>query len=305
MTGAELKKGISMLYDMETNHYLMARAIQQLDREASRLAVKRGFGRAKRKECSYSIIDFLIFLGAAGVIIGGIIGIIWQWNLTSGFFDKILGVFAGGIVGILAGGGIGLGAGVVCYIVYLIIAGKQIEDAYEAECTEVRNLEIADERCKRELVQKRHLLRQRDILQERLNKSKAIAATMYTKMGIDREYRHIIAVGYMNEFLRLGISDKLGGADGLYYLVRKEIQWDALQSSLLDIAEKLDTLVDRQRDLHRDLLQMNQKCDRMIDQTVKTLKRADAIADNTYITAYNTERIHRELEFQNFMLLLS
>lgn len=39
--------------------------------------------------------------------------------------------------------------------------------------------------------------------------------------------------------------------------------------------------------------------------TLDTVRNTESIVCNTALTAYNTERIQKELEYQNFMMLYS
>ncbi len=297
MTTQELKKGVDMLYDMEVNHYLMTRAIQSLDREIHSLANRRPILSPQKREYKNRLSDFIVPACFASILFFTFFGVV-SCVTSSGYANVLLYAILGVFLGVIGG--------LLLFAVDHIIDKHRIEKEYR-NADDIFMGKLAGDivRIERETEQKRHLLKQRAILKERLDKSKAIAMTMYAKMGIDREYRHMIAIGYMNEFLRLGIANRLGGADGLYYLVRKEIKMDVMQSTMIEISEKLDMLVDQQRELHRDLLQINRKCDNMVDMTVKAARSAGAIAENTAVTAYNTERIQRELEFQNFMLLLS
>ena len=106
----------------------------------------------------------------------------------------------------------------------------------------------------------------------------------------------------MNEFLRLGIATKLEGADGLYYLIRKELRMDQMQYTMNEISSKLDTLIDKTHELHSDLLNINSKCDKLVNATIRAASSAESAAVNSAITAYNSERIAKEQEYQNMLI---
>lgn len=124
----------------------------------------------------------------------------------------------------------------------------------------------------------------------------------YNEIGIDKDYRYLIPIGYMNEFLRLGIATKLTGVDGLYYLVREELRMDQMQASLDEISDKLDQIIDNQHRLHEQLVSMNEKCEQMIQIELYNSKNLDKVIRNTGVIAYNSERARRELEYQSFLM---
>ncbi|MBQ7574619.1 MAG: hypothetical protein IJT23_10220 [Clostridia bacterium] len=105
---------------------------------------------------------------------------------------------------------------------------------------------------------------------------------------------------FAHEFIRLGISRQLEGAQGLYYLIRKELRMDQMQRSLDDISRKLDEIIDNQREIYGEIVKMNNKCENMIQATLKMSKNLNNIEQNTAISAYNSERILKEEEYQTF-----
>ena len=112
----------------------------------------------------------------------------------------------------------------------------------------------------------------------------------------------------MDEYLRLGIAKAFGGANGLYNLVLKKLDFDKLKDVLGDISYKLDVIISNQDSIYNELTGINKKCDSIVSNTVTLIAKADqtiealhAVEATTAIAAYNTERTARELEFQNFM----
>ena len=152
-------------------------------------------------------------------------------------------------------------------------------------------------------VQKSKLLKEREMLLLRLYEAKRHLDNFYDTMAIDYDFRGLIAVGYMNKFIKLGISTKLTGADGLYYLIMQELDKAIIKLSLIEISNKLDTVISNQNRLYDELYYINSKCDQMIESTIKQISRLDDIERNTELTNYCAGRIEKELEFQNFMLL--
>ena len=312
MNNAELKKKISVLYDMELNNYLMNEMISRLDDRISSLGKKKKYSAPKKARTDKEVILGIIGTGAfIFAIIGAIGGLIYNFCADEGLLDLILGFFFYPFTWGSAGALIGAVLGLIVGLVVFILDKKDIEKAYEEDCAEHKEtLEKDAVRVEREKKEKEILIRQRDLLIKRKNEATIKLKSFYSLSGIDSHYRNLIPIGYMNEFIRLGISNHLEGADGLYYLVRQELRADQFQYTLDEISYKLDDIIDRQRDIYCELRNVNQRCDYLIDQTNKSVRLAaqnslllsDAVAQ-TRITAYNTERIAKETEFQNYMLI--
>lgn len=307
MANALLSKGISILYDMEINNYLMTRSINQLNRQISKLGIHQKFKLPKKDENDVSIADSLVGGLMIGAIAGAIFGVIFGFCTGNGFFGKIGSAFAGLIgygLAIAACGGV---LGLIVGIIWKVLAAKAIEEKYNSDLAEYKkNLSNDELRVKNELRQKQILVRQRDSLISRRQEATNKLSGFYNTIGIDRSYRSLVPIGYMTEFMRLGISNKLEGTDGLYYLIRQELRMDQFQYTLDEISNKLDMLIDRQRELYRELVSINSRCEDLVRLTVQesknTRKSLDEISNNTRIAAYNSERAAQELSYQNFML---
>ena len=141
---------------------------------------------------------------------------------------------------------------------------------------------------------------------------------LYDAVGIDKDFRKLIPIGYMNDFARLGIATKLEGVDGLYYLVLQELRADCFQCTLNDISSKLDTLIDKQSMLYRAVVHIGAKVDSLaesieretmmvmnqiksLDNVSEQLKNSNELSkrilDNSKVNAYNSDRITKELEY--------
>lgn len=87
---------------------------------------------------------------------------------------------------------------------------------------------------------------------------------LYDRIGMPADYRKLITMRYMSDFFNQGISRKLEGTDGLYYLVRKELRADQFNASLQDISAKLDKILSNQTQLYRDLVRMEAENKEMV-----------------------------------------
>lgn len=309
MEDNRLQKGIAILYDMEKNNYLMTRAISQLNQTIKTLGSKKNIAPPVEKKESFMDI-FLELLWSMGILIifGGIIGAISGvvYSFSRGILVGIMSSIFSGICFGIVGGIVGLAIALILSLIlgYMSFSRKTAENqrSYEEAYQKYNALVQSDnQRVSEEIKQKKHLREQRDLLVARKIKSVSLLNSFYETIGIDAAYRNIVPIGYMYEFSRLGISRKLEGADGLYYLIMQELRADELKYTLQEISEKLDMIIDQQREIYRELHSINEKCDRMIKLAEKAVKIGEYQVEQSEIAAYNLERIRKEEEFQSFM----
>lgn len=312
MNNSELKKKISVLYDMELNNYLMNEMISRLDEKIDSLGRKKNFSAPSKGSGDKDVIGGCV--GIAGIIcgvIGAVLGEIHNFKVDENLLDLIFGFVLYPIFWGTAGVGIGIILGLIVGLIFYSKEKKKIEKTYKEDCNKLDRAKEKDAvRVKNEKKEREILIKQRDILIKRKNEATIKLKSFYSLSGIDTHYHNLVPIGYMNEFIRLGISNHLEGADGLYYLVRQELRADHFQHTLDEISYKLDDIIDRQREIYGELRNINHRCDYLIEQTNKSVHLAaqnnsllnDAVVQ-TKITAYNTERIAKETEFQNYMLI--
>ncbi len=291
---------------MELNNYLMTRSISELEDKISLLGKKKHFKepiKFKAEGSDTSVVNATWYsafgVGMVCCIIAAAIGM-----STAGFFVGLIFTF----VGLIVGGIIGAVAG---NLISKSRDNKIYKESYAEDCEKYnRNIENDRLRIEEENRQRMFLIKQRDALIERKNEASRKLNSFYMTVGIDKNYRNLIPIGYMYEFMSLGIATKLEGADGLYYLVRRELRADQMQYTLDEISFKLDTIIDNQHRIYGELTDINNKCDRIISETVRSAELAarnnemlSVAAANTAITAYNSERIASEAKFQSYMMM--
>lgn len=300
---SNLKKGISILYDMELNNYMMTRTIQKLNNKISNMGYPRKIEEPRKGFTWTSIPECTGW----GMIIGGIVGVfvslVSGCVVGDGFFDKIWQIIVSAFKFGLICLAVGLLIGLIVGIVKKSIEASEVNERFNMEWKEYKR-KIADDnsRVAFEKQQIVFLKRQRDELVRKRDESRRILNQFYIKMNIDKSYRNLVPIGYMAQFMKLGISTKLEGADGLYYLVLRELKADQLQYTLEEISNKLDVIIDKQSEIYRELVRTNKKCDNLIQMTMNNSRNLRNIENNTSISAYNSERIAQEAEYQNFML---
>ena len=309
MANANLKKAISILYDMELNDYYMSRTIDELNKRIDNLGYRKKVAAPVYKTNEFSFRRARNTAMVVGIIITLYYIIIdfSEWTLFEKFMNLLL---VAPIVFIIFSVVLGLPIGVLyAFLIKLKnksgikMANERIEEEYN------KKLKTSNDNYELEIARKNILIKNRDSLIEQRKKSAATLRQLYAKSGIDEKFRNIIAMGYMNEFITLGISDKLSGSDGLYYLILKELRWDDMKYTMNEISRKLDTIIDNQRALREDLIDMNNKSTRMINTLISGVNKVNSSIEKTNnniselkaIEIYNGDRISKELEFQSYM----
>lgn len=307
----KLQQGISILYDLELNNYLMEKSIKKLNYIIDNLGYYRGLSNKPTRETTsinWDDAENPVFIAG---LIGFILGIIVGFTTSDGFFETVLVVVIGAIIGAIIGVIIGGIIGIFYAISKKNKRQENIDRTYNLNCKSYqKKVEDNESRIAYENIQKKHLIEQRNILIKRKKEATSKLNKYYNIMGIDINYRNIVPIGYMNEFMRLGIATKLEGANGLYYLVRQELRADQLKYSLDEISRKLETIISNQHELYYQISDMNAKCDKMIASAKKSAEISaqnnqllNQAVTNTSISAYNSQRIKEELRFQNFMMI--
>jgi hypothetical protein len=242
-------------------------------------------------------------------MVGTLLGVLVGCSGSSGFFASIDAFFMGGAGGFLIGAIIG---GIIGYFIdscEVENEREEIEREYQSAIRKrEKNLDDDRKRIEREEKYKQVLVDIKNELTEKKKESLVLLGAMYEHSGIDRRFRTLVAMGYMNEFLILGIATKLEGVDGLYYLIQQRVQYNALKASLDDIANKLDTIISNQDRLYYEIIEMNDKLESMTKEIssavrvgVENGKALEEIKTNTGVSAYNTERMRCEYEYRNLL----
>lgn len=298
MTQQELKNCIFILNDMEQNIYMMTRMCEKFDEEIKKTEKCEYPELKKPEEPKYYKVNLLSEMFIYNPISEFLLEHMFDEFECSDIYDFLLSsirfIFYAVLGIVLLPISIIVGA-----VIYLTDKPKteshnqklrqEYEDAckkYENDCTErevqrYKELKKIDEMKK----QKQGLLVQRKESQAKLDE-------FYEKININEKFRGILPMSYMAEFIKLGIATKLEGADGLYYLVLKELKDTEFKYS---ITAKLDEAVQKEQSLHKELERMKRTCDIMM------LNSANNASSNT-IDSYQSERIARELEYQTYLI---
>lgn len=309
----DLKVGISMLYDMELNNYMMARSETELEKEMSGLGFAEHIDPPQKPHlpkfkynCQTSFfLNFAIFAVPVGVPL----------------FFLMLASVGLSVAGLAFLGGLTLFA-LIFFLDYRkerkkhdLVMRKRKDDYDKSYGLYKLARDLDSERVAKEKNQQKLIIEQKNALVLKREDASTKLSEFYDKMGINEKFRNLVAMGYMNEFISLGISNKLEGTDGLYYLIMQELRWDQLQLSVQEIVDKLDAVIDSQRSLYYELMAINRRCDALVDATVSMAaeisKNNELISENNVLVSennrlqavgnYTSERILKEQEYSNFM----
>ena len=188
---------------------------------------------------------------------------------------------------------------------------KRATDEYKEK------LSIYEQKCKNADLKfdKQIAILQRELnrIATQYNESKNKLYSFYSVSGISSEYCYAIPIFYMYDFLRLGISNKLEGADGLYYLVRQELRADEFQTTLSEMNQKLTTIINNQNRYYQQIMStlsgLQNQCNALtnnvfqLSQTAaETNRQLDQIEYNSNVSNYLSSRILAEERYQSYLL---
>ena len=309
MNSSELRQGVAYILDLERNDYMIRQAVNALSKNISELGIKRNIGAPSRnyREESF-MVDLIAAVGILGIV-GALGGAVYEFIAETNGWVKLFSAFGGAIHYGLYGAAAGIPAGIVVYFVRSLLEKQKIERAFESEKKDYeQKLQRDEARVRSELRQRIQLEKQLAILNDRHDQTRKLLNLCYDRMNIDDSFANLKAAYYMNEMLRLNITDHLDGVDGLYYLVGKELQAEKLQTSIDDISRKLDRLIGIAESYESYLSNISARCNQMVASTQKAIAQNERIiaqneqiVANTAITAYNTERIAAESECMLFL----
>ena len=163
------------------------------------------------------------------------------------------------------------------------------------------------------------LLAEKQETESRLSESTSLCQALYEKMGIDEQFRNLVPIGYMDEFLRLRIATELEGNGGLYDRVRQDLRNDQMRCTLKEIVTEfrsgINRLIDSNHRIHEQLTDINMQCDQMVANSIREInllarqnelqqnsqKLLREVRNSSAMTEYHTARIAREEQYRIYM----
>ena len=294
MEEKQLGEALNALYDMEKANYQTSRMIRSIKARCDKLRIPKKFETIDTVFWTSRLQDDYYdkaFGWGLGIIAAIFFILLWNYlddafNINPHGLAACAYLFVGfTVVGILTMGVAFLG-GVLGEKVDHALYEKQIEALKQAwikqKQVEIEKQRRAIESDKKRLAYEeivyRELKEEEGQLSELLRKDEEAVLRMYNAVGIGNDYRKLIPMRYMSDYFNLGISRHLDGTDGLYFLVRKELRADQFNASLQEISNKLDTLINKQSDIYRELCDMNRNCQELITNLIEHAECVASVA---------------------------
>ena len=265
MNEKELGEAINAIYELEKERYQTMRLDRELLAESGKYAIPRSISKPAFRPKHIGRSSCMVLFCVVGVLTG-ILVLVLGW--------KLLGVELGlgsGLIGAVAFLGLAYLGGELGSTFGMWLDSRAYKNAvaeekvlWERESSPQmeayqRALDAEERRMSHERGIVAMISSEREELQNLLREESSALTELYEKAGIGADYRKLIPMRYMANFFNLGISRKLEGTDGLYYLVRQELRADQFNASLQDISAKMDTIISKQSEIYRELLAVEEQ----------------------------------------------
>lgn len=335
MDTADLKEYLGIVVDMEKNIYLQQKIVTKLENEINSLGKPATFyppskplkpsipeHMKKREKEPFSVLEVLKTIGLIALIIALIFLItVVSLAFLVGFFLIPITIF--------------MWANEIHDS--NVASKKEEKEYYEAldqyneslvqyeKATRKYQKDIAMDkvRIEQELIKKGALGADLCQLNIGLNESQAMLSKIYTKNIIFPKYRNLIMVCSLYEYICSGRCSALEGHEGAYNILEMEIRLDRIITQLDTVITKLDQIRGSQfmlysaiQDSNRQSAQILESTQRMADQLQGLGSRLDSqsaefqtqlsdLQQSSALTAYQAERVQKELHYMNRMNYLS
>ena len=321
----QLKEYLEIVIDMEKNIYLQNQVIDQLQNEISSLGKPKIFSKPDEPKKYTSGVIAIVLL----CVIFGVIGILLlRWGIGILASDSLWS-FIPGILVTLFGGIFVLGALVGAYS----DISKELQEAQADKFNQAKyckdlqvyntNIKNDKQRVEQELVKKAALDANLEILKGQLERSKSNLRKIYDKNIIFPKYRNLIMLCSIYEYLCAGRCSTLEGHEGAYNILEMEIRFDRIITQLDRVLTRLSAIRQSQYILYSAIQDSNQRVASLVETTnsmaqqIENMSTQQRLANNdlqyqlnrlqesSAITAYQSERIERELSYMNRMNYIS
>lgn len=312
MTAEEIKKYLSAVFETELNIYVQENALIRMKNTYKALGNKKAIRKPAQRVSNTDVFGIMWFVGVVVGIIAAIIGAVYEFKTTSGIiapvFEAVLGFVIYGIMGVI-GGGLTLGS------IIALSAKKsdqnKLDEQYKLDLAKYNQNIINDNnRVNKELIQKKALNNEIARMTSMLNQSKNNLREMYSYNVLNGDYQNIYAVSSIYGYFEKGRTRSLTfneatGDQGAYNIYENEIRMNLIIRNTEEIMTKLDTVINNQYELANGLRsaqgKINSLCSDIGNFIYDTNRKLNEIEYCQSITAYNSEKTARELEFMNWM----
>ncbi len=175
----------------------------------------------------------------------------------------------------------------------------------------------------RESLQKSALNTDLQKLEQQHRQTQDVLSKMYDHNIIFPKYRNLVMVCSLYEYICAGRCHALSGCDGAYNILEMEIRLDRMITQLDYVVERLDSICQNQYMLYSVIQESNSRMRSILEATGCMARQMESIADqgerqsmalsqqmeklqkSSAITAYQTERMQKELAYLNRMNYLA
>lgn len=318
MQSSDLMEYLGMLVDMERDIILQSRLIAQIENEVSKLnLVKRQYGEPVPPSDEMESFTEPNWIGGGFLFILGmflILGLFLAFGISIEQIFIVFLIFIGAIIfaAII----------LISNILNFVEKNKQMKEQikaqwkkYEQEKEEyLTAIACEQKRLDVEAVKKSILMDNLSKLKSKHEQSKKILQNIYSANIIYPKYRNFAMLCSLYEYFVSGRCDTLG-YEGAYNKLDLEIRLDHIITQLDRIIQHLDEIKDNQYTLYTAIQETSQQYERLLASTNQMVNRLQdinmrgeelnvRIADlqrNSQLTAYQSERIQKELNYMNRM----
>lgn len=219
--------------------------------------------------------------GCLGLIIGGVLGLIWSWRDT-GAAGPIKFIFCTAV-----------GYAISWFIVNEInnseIKQKKLKLAQKNAAIEKQNSQNTLSANKKNKIIALSVSR----IKSAITNTQTELDILYASNFIYPKYRNLIAVASMYEYLDSGRCNSLEGADGAYNIYELEVRLDRIITKLDIIISNLEQIRSNQYYLYTAIKEMQPHIDRVTNAIIENTNKLNEVAVNTAVTAYTAQVIER------------
>ncbi len=318
----QLKEYLSIVIDMEQHIYTQKRVLEGMEYKKMSLGNPKAIDvpiepkRGKKRETGD------LRLGIMGIIAPIISYPLLAICASSNSWILMLLGFGFGLVCLVGFISVPLGAFLVIFELFMYKqTERENDEKYEKELAKYKQayqkyeLEVQQDNAKvaNEMVIKKSLEKDMKLLSEQQYNSQCLLNKIYDENIIFPKYRNLEMVSSLYEYLCSGRCNSLEGADGAYNILEMEIRLDRIILGLDRIIYHLEQIRQNQFMLYETLQESNRLTSQLLEsnnKAIDTLKnfkgsteqleqRINELKESSAITAYNTERIQKELSYMN------
>ncbi len=305
MEKTKLLQYLRVVRDLEGIVYVHEEAINSLNREYQTISKRRKNNRyEKLREHTYNQYDIAPMnekecnqTGIAAAITAGIL-----LGVGSIFFGIPLAIITG------YGGWIGI-AFVVSIIISIAIGAYtaiDCKESYSFGSTKWREIEKQNEEIKKENDKQRRrddcqirlIPQEITLLKKNLSKAQSLLWDYYAVGTLHEDYRNMVAVCSIYQYLDSGRCTELTGKDGAYNLYEDEKIKYAFLTKLDEISRKLDQIQRTQIQLYNLMSECQSEISHLVYATERMSTSLNSIKESSRIIEYNTTYLKQTEEYR-------